>query len=405
MQLDVFLGGLPVGVISLENVAAGVDQISFELLRSYLDSPSRPVLGQQFVDDPSRRTSHMRAPSWFSNLLPEGALRTLLADRFGVHFEREFFLLGQLGEDLPGAVRVRPRPNFSMPEREPTARASESGHRAEEDGLRFSLAGVQLKFSMVRDGKGLTIPARGVDGEWIVKLPGQQFASVVENEFSVMTWAREAGIDTPQFELVDLSAVKNLPREVGALAGKAYAIRRFDRVDGRRVHQEDLAQVEGVYAHQKYDGVNYETIAALFLKIAGREALDEFVRRLVFIIASGNEDAHLKNWSLVYPTEMGGRVAKIAPAYDFVSTLVYSGLKRGLGLNFGGSRDFSRMSTRRFERLGERLGVDVVPVASEARRRTLEAWTATRERMVWPAEFTKTIDEHLERIPFFRETP
>jgi hypothetical protein len=49
-----------------------------------------------------------RVPPFFSNLLPEGPLRTYLAERAAVKAEREFFLLAVLGEDLPGAVTVTP---------------------------------------------------------------------------------------------------------------------------------------------------------------------------------------------------------------------------------------------------------------------------------------------------------
>ena len=68
--------------------------------------------------------------------------------------------------------------------------------------LRFSLAGVQLKFSAMGDARGgLTIPARGVGGDWIVKLPSLQFPGVPENEFSMMTLARAVGISVPVVKL------------------------------------------------------------------------------------------------------------------------------------------------------------------------------------------------------------
>lgn len=47
-------------------------------------------------------------PPFFSNLLPEGPLRTYLARRAGVKEVREFFLLLVLGQDLAGAITARP---------------------------------------------------------------------------------------------------------------------------------------------------------------------------------------------------------------------------------------------------------------------------------------------------------
>jgi hypothetical protein len=63
------------------------------------------VLGQIFLDDPDQvRSVRAGVPPWFSNLLPEGLLRSLIAKQAGVAETREFFLLRHLGEDLPGAA-------------------------------------------------------------------------------------------------------------------------------------------------------------------------------------------------------------------------------------------------------------------------------------------------------------
>jgi serine/threonine-protein kinase HipA len=128
--------------------------------------------------------------------------------------------------------------------------------------------------------------------------------------------------------------------------------------------------------------------------------LTEFVRRLVFVIASGNEDAHLKNWSLVYPG--AGTHAAMAPAYDLVSTIQYDGLTRGLGLNLAGSKVFERLSRQAFIRLGKRLGVDVLPATLEAIDRTLGSWHSLRTQLPIPARFRARLDAHLASIPLLR---
>jgi len=112
----------------------------------------------------------------------------------------------------------------------------------DDDALRFSLAGVRLKFSAVCEaGGGLTIPAKGVGGEWIVKLPSREFAGVPENAFSMMTLARQIGIEAPPVRLIDLRDVGNLPEGIGAPAGQALASRRFDRpLYPRRQRRPDL---------------------------------------------------------------------------------------------------------------------------------------------------------------------
>ena len=101
---------------------------------------------------------------FFSNLLPEGPLRKYLAERAGVKEMREFFLLWVLGRDLPGAVTITPADGEAWP---PAGEAGAGEPAQKEKALRFSLAGVQLKFSAVRNkGKnsGLVIPEKGVGG-------------------------------------------------------------------------------------------------------------------------------------------------------------------------------------------------------------------------------------------------
>ncbi|MEZ5573102.1 MAG: HipA domain-containing protein [Halioglobus sp.] len=48
--------------------------------------------------------------------------------------------------------------------------------------------------------------------------------------------------------------------------------------------------------------------------------IGEFIRRMVFNTLIGNADMHIKNWSVYYPDK---RTARLAPAYDFVSTIPY----------------------------------------------------------------------------------
>ena len=87
------------------------DPLLFE--PSYLDDPERHTLSLSFKGTSGEplteiRPTRVRVPPFFSNLLPEGALRTYLARRTGVRSEREFPLLRALGHDLPGAVTVAP---------------------------------------------------------------------------------------------------------------------------------------------------------------------------------------------------------------------------------------------------------------------------------------------------------
>ena len=124
----------------------------------------------------------------------------------------EFFLLWALGADLPGAITIRPAYGEAWPPGadENSNQDGEQNSRR-DNALRFSLAGVQLKFSAINEASGgLTIPVNGLGGSWIVKLPSLKFSGVPENEYSMMTLARLIGMDVPAIQLVAIDEIENL---------------------------------------------------------------------------------------------------------------------------------------------------------------------------------------------------
>ncbi|WP_240359200.1 type II toxin-antitoxin system HipA family toxin [Pyxidicoccus trucidator] len=400
--LDVRLGDLHVGTLTL----LADERIEFIISEEYRQRHPRPVLSQSFEDDLTRRhVSRMRLPHFFSNLLPEGPLRELIAEREQVSRQREFFLIARLGEDLPGAIVVRPSGVLSLGEPGPIEEPRPASTDQEQEPLRFSLAGVQLKFSMLRKDRGMTLPSAGRGGDWIVKLPDNRYDHVPENEFSMMTWARAAGIAVPEVTLVKVADVEGLPAGITLREDLAYAIRRFDRPEpGRRIHMEDMAQVLGLYSDEKYKKYNYETVANVILKVAGLDALHEFLRRLVFITAIGNGDAHHKNWSLLYPD---GTHAALSPAYDLVSTIQYM-TGDTLALNLAKSKRFEDVSLDSFERLARKLELspdDVLPVVKAAVSATLDTWSSLHPDLPLSAESRQRIEAHWKRVPLLKGKP
>lgn len=377
----VLLHGDQVGVLYQRG-----DFTTFAFDEEYWRRADRPILGLRF-DNTTRadQTAAMRLPSWFSNLLPEGRLRDWIAADRGVSPAREMELLAQVGHDLPGAVTVIPDAG-EVPE-EDRARAVRQRHRDDgrddNDRLRFSLAGVGLKFSMLQDGHRLTLPASGRGGDWIVKLPDANHAEVPRNEYAVMRWAGLVGINVPTVDLRTREELPDLPDVAWPnREDVAYVIRRFDRLDRGRtsVHIEDLAQVRGFYPEAKYDGA-FETIAGLIYRGRDIPSLQEFVRRLTFNLLVGNGDAHLKNWSMIYPDR---RTAQLAPAYDIVSTAPYfvGQQPEDMGLKFGGSKRFETVTWSTFERLQRKLGATdagLVDVMQVTVRRAIATWDAAAQ--------------------------
>ena len=401
--LEVLLYGEPIG--TLTRVAG--DRNLFAFNEAYIERAARPVLSLAFKDRfgeliTDHRTTQTRLIPFFSNLLPEGRLRDYLAERAGVNHEREFFLLWALGRDLPGAVTVRAADGEAWPPGADEALDDEKQAAREAPAMRFSLAGVQLKFSAVIHATGgLSIPASGVGGSWIIKLPSEQFDGVPENEFSMMTLARLLGMNVPAVELVDTANIDGLPKEVASLGGRALSIERFDRLsDGRAVHVEDFAQIFGVYPADKYRKASAVNIAAVIATESDDEDVREFIRRLTFNALIGNADMHLKNWSVYYPDR---RTARLAPAYDFVSTIAYPGLDdEEAALKFSRTKRFDAFAVHELEHLAGRAGLParmVIDTAKETVGRFQEVWQAEQKNLPLHPNVIEAIERHLGRVP------
>ncbi len=397
--LGVYLEDRRIGII---NRLAG-DRHLFAFEQDYVDDPNRPTLSLSYKGQTGGlvtavRVVGRRLPPFFSNLLPEGHLREYLAAKAEVKKEREFFLMVVLGADLPGAVVVKPMEAGAHADRRLYEDHRQPENRSQPGVLRFSLAGVQLKFSAVMEASGgLTIPAHGEGGSWIVKLPSFQFPGVPENEYLMLELARAAGIDVPRTRLVRTADVQGLPPDAARLEGYALAVERFDRAPGgRRVHMEDFAQVFGLFPEDKYDGRSYANIAAVLWAETGETGTCEFVRRLVFSVLIGNADMHLKNWSLLYPD---GRTPVLSPAYDFVSTLPYLPGDQ-LALSFGKSRSLDGITRDQVRRFADTARLPVKPawdIVLETTERTVQAWKQLPQKDLVPPGRLKILDEQLER--------
>jgi serine/threonine-protein kinase HipA len=397
-ELEVRLNQTIVGrLINLDG-----DRNIFTFDPQFLEDPNRPVLSQSFYDahgglhDSARPTSR-RVPPFFANLLPEGHLREYLAQRGAVNPERDFPLMWLLGNDLPGAVIVSDPTGAPFPPSETPAE-----RRSEFAPLRFSLAGVQLKFSAVlsRDG-GLRIPVEGMGGQWIVKLPSATFGRVPEAEYAMMAFAKEVGIDVPEIGLIASSRIEGLPADMRHDLGDAFMIRRFDRTEtAGRIHIEDFAQIQGLYPEQKYERTSYAIMAAIVNELAGEEGIAEFIRRLVFTIGIGNADMHAKNWSLIYPD---GRTPRLAPAYDFVPTLRYIP-DDVLALNLAGTKIWEQIDLARFERLADKAHLSirhVRQIVQETVARMLAVWARINADLPIDEATRSLVTKMMETTPVF----
>ncbi|WP_421418192.1 type II toxin-antitoxin system HipA family toxin [Agrobacterium tumefaciens] len=394
-SLDVLLNDLKVGMI----VRTPGDFNAFSFQESYRQTGGFPVLSLSFRaahgglrKDPKPVARAL--PSFFANLLPEDKLREAMERHHSgsVRAGNDFDLLAALGSDLPGAVRIVPSEGSVV---------RNEGLTTPRPKARFSLAGVQMKLSVIKNtgkGGGLTIPLGDEQGSYIAKFPSTSFPAVSENEFANLALAEAIGMDVPERELVEQSQFEGIPEEFETLSdGKVLLVKRFDRVaGGERVHIEDFAQVFGVYPSRKYEGAAYHDIAvAIGVAVSSAAAL-EFVRRLALAVLTGNGDMHLKNWSLIYHGK--GDKPALAPVYDVLSTVPYIPTD-AMALSLAGERPFKAMNAQRWKVFAHRARLPeaaVLKAVAETVERVNRSWWSLPERAGLPDRLLERVDAHIQ---------
>ena len=379
--LQLTLHGQRVGIIT--HYTGGKNILIFDPEYKATREPNRPTmtLTQRINPDYLDKVlvSSQRVPAVLSNLLPEGALRELLSEALRIHPANEFPLLAWVGNNLPGAIIAAPVPAGEIPGWALSARNRIEAVQIDVKGVaqKFSLAGIQMKFSTVRRDGRYNISIEAGTDDWIVKTPSTLHRNVPENEYSAMKLAESAGVHIPEVDLISLDTLDNLPAIQLPNETHAYAIRRFDRSALERIHTEDFAQVFEFFAHDKYKKANYEQVAnALYRYGAGGLAdIQQMARRLLANILLANGDAHLKNWTLIYPDAVN---PGLAPAYDIVSTLPYVPSETGIALNLGKQKKWHPMNLETFQTWSNRLDVPWPAIKVHL----LDALAAARD--LWP---------------------
>lgn len=339
----------------------------------------------------------MLLPSFFQNLLPEGPLRELIAEKRGCTTADHFELLAATGKDLPGNVSARP---VDLTREELGDLITDSNDALEmsitaepmEEGV--SVSGVQAKLAAVKvNGRfvartKLTSEDTGKVRHVIAKLPVVKDPFLPELEDLSLRMAHAAGVNTVEAELAPLGL---LEAEHGYDLGdvnaetKFLAVFRYDRdtdTPNGRIHAEDFAQILGVQPEEKYKGGDYLSIARILqaLPSLGEPAVHELLRRILVSEMLGNPDMHLKNIGLIYPD---GRTPVLPPAYDIVGYAAYRGTPRGraLHLNKDEPEEVSAMPRLRPAKVRDfcrHVGIIEKPVFTALRRCAEKAYD------LWP---------------------
>lgn len=174
-----------------------------------------------------------------------------------------------------------------------------------------SLTGVQPKLSLnlnKHDGcNRLTIV--GLWGDYIFKPQTKAYPQLPENEDLTMHLAEAAKIKVVPHSLIRLSDGK-----------LGYITKRIDRTkNGEKIDMEDMCQLTLHPTEYKYKS-SYEQIARTITKYSSTPKLDltNYMQLLLYCFVTGNNDMHLKNFSLYRPE----KDYLLAPAYDLLNTTI-----------------------------------------------------------------------------------
>ncbi len=213
--------------------------------------------------------------------------------------------------------------------------------------LSIAVPGVQPKLSMSlinetrEHAHGRLTIVGALGGNYIFKPPSDDFPEMPANEHLTMRIAESFGIKTVQSSLIRLQS--------GELS---YITKRIDRGDkGEKKHMLDMFQITEAY--DKYKSSS-EKIGKALGNYSSNTLLDKlfFFELTLFSFLTGNNDMHLKNFSMVET----GTGWSLAPVYDLLNaTIINPEDKEEMALTLNGRKN--RLERIDFEQLGGNLGL------------------------------------------------
>lgn len=361
--LDVYLHSDLVGKL----IQDGGGQMVFEYTEGWLNQPRATPLSQSL---PLRKERYNRKESrgFFAGILPEENKREIIAGNLGISARNDYAMLEQIGGECAGAVTFipagepPPERNYSYRKLSPHELATilkELPRRpllAGDEGIRLSLAGAQDKVAVRIEGDEISLPLGGAPSTHILKPAVERFPGVVFNEALCMNLAAAAGLPTANVETRTVNGTEYLQVE------------RYDRTHRRepggalvleRLHQEDFCQAQGIVSEMKYQkegGPSLKQCFGLLRNVSTAPVIDlaRLLDAVIYNYLVGNNDAHGKNFSLLY--RHAGTVdqeIRLAPFYDLVSTMHYPDLSRTMAMKIGDEYSCEKVTSKDFERLAE----------------------------------------------------
>jgi serine/threonine-protein kinase HipA len=280
-----------------------------------LDPAALPLGPQEF------QSGQLNPPlSVFEDALPDAWGRRLLVLNHGLSRgqQNEPNLLRVLGGAGLGALGFAP-PGLSLPQHDTSASSvaldalADAATRLDAGGEIDTASRLLLAAGSSPGGARPKALVHDDSGHWIAKFASRRDdCDMVGLEAASLALAQQAGLDTPDFRIVDLASPRRAAQS--KQARRALLVRRFDRVsDGGRLHMlsfRTLLQASGYYV------LGYADLVSALRRHGAEPETDvpRLFRQMVLNALLGNTDDHLKNfWMLHTP-----RGWVLSPAFDLL---------------------------------------------------------------------------------------
>ena len=364
-KLDVYLNQTLTGRLSIDIYG----DIEFVYDPDYINNKKNRPLSQSLPLQEQPYNTRQCRP-FFNGILPEAHIRVAIARHLGISEKNDFALLAAIGGECAGAVSLLParsipedlKPDYKIINDDAVLNILHTMVQkpmlAGEDGIRLSLAGAQDKLAIALIDGHIAIPMGGAPSTHILKPINRNFPSLIENECFCLKLAKKVGLNAAEASMHDAEGTPYL------------LVKRYDRIEEnnriQRLHQEDFCQAMGIASEIKYQREGGPSLADCFQlikQVSHLPVIDikELLQGILFNLIIGNNDAHGKNFSLLYQQQ-----TRLAPFYDMISTVYYPSLANKMAMKIGSKYDFESLFPRHIEQMAKESNLSVALVRKEA---------------------------------------
>lgn len=392
-KLNVYLNQTLTGQLSTD--AYGDMEFLYE--QHYVENKQNQALSQSLPLQTQAYDAKQCRP-FFSGILPEAHLRTSIARHLGISEHNDFALLSAIGGECAGAVSLLPapaapsdlKPDYRIINDHAVSSILQAMVQrpmfAGEDGIRLSLAGAQDKLAIALIDGHIAIPLNGAPSTHILKPVNRDFPSLIENECFCLNLARKIGLNAVEASMHEQDGIPYL------------LVKRYDRIETAngiaRLHQEDFCQAMGISPEMKYQregGPTMNDCFQLTRRVSSLPVIDikALLQGILFNLIIGNNDAHGKNFSLLYQ----GQQTRLAPFYDMISTICYPNLATKMAMKVGSKYDFDGLFPRHIVQMAEEAKLSVALVRKETISMLGKIYTHITD-----SSFTSTILQRADKL-------